>query len=51
MVDDAKNYDIGHVILKRRRTKMEKLTGGMSAAIPIGPLSRFVDNDDNLMQR
>ena len=48
---DSENYDIGHVVLKERRSRMQKLTGGSSSALPVGQLSKFVDNDDNLMQR
>ena len=48
---DAKNFDIGHVILKGRRTAVEKITGVWSSALPVGQLSKFVENEDNLMQR
>lgn len=50
-LDDAENYDIGHVIPKERRGRVQKLTGGSSSALPVGQLSKFVDNDNSLMQR
>ena len=50
-IKDAMNFDIGHVVIKGRRTRVEKLTGVWSTALPVGQLSKFVENEDNLMQR
>ena len=51
VLKDAMNFDIGHVILKGRRTAVEKITGVWSSSLPVGQLSKFVENEDNLMQR
>ncbi|XP_045206928.2 uncharacterized protein C11orf42-like isoform X2 [Mercenaria mercenaria] len=50
---EATHFDIGHVMLKGKRTRMEKLTGVMTSSLPVGQLSQFVtvDPDRDLMQR
>lgn len=48
---DATSFDIGHVILKGRRSKFEKLTGVMTSSLPVGQLSNFVMTGHDLMQR
>ncbi|XP_060554341.1 uncharacterized protein C11orf42-like [Ruditapes philippinarum] len=50
---EATCFDIGHVILKGKRSKLEKLTGVMTSSLPVGQLSDFVsvDRDREFMQK
>lgn len=45
---EATNFDIGHIVLKRRRTKLEKMVGTQSTAVPVGELVNFLKDDTSL---
>jgi len=39
---EAESFSLGHVVLKERRTRLEKMTGVVPVALAAGPFSNFV---------
>ncbi|XP_052791579.1 uncharacterized protein C11orf42-like [Mya arenaria] len=50
---EAENFSLGHMILKERCGRVEKMTGVIPTALPVGPFSKFVTMtpENDLMQR